>query len=149
MKNGKVVFVSSSFLFLLILIFIGTQWRNMQRRNVDIDLNSGICRERYYFWFIPIKTNSLETEYSILVQPYVIRKEPDWYNDVEVGGLFSYCTSGGDLTAACHDFAVFIKINNYDEEKKEILVRKSLEYLKEKNETSIKDLLNQHDSVSE
>ena len=44
--------------------FIALNWKYMHRYNYDIDLNSGLCRERYYFWIFPIKRKPHETDLS-------------------------------------------------------------------------------------
>ncbi len=133
--------LSVAVLFLL-SIFIGSQWDYLCRQNVDIDLNSGICRYRYYFWIIPTGKKIYETEYSNIVQKYSEKKEihPNWHNDVQVGSAFLYFTTGGELTSACHEFAIALLASDYDELQKERYIRKSLTFLRDKDYKGISKL---------
>jgi hypothetical protein len=131
-------------------IFVPDKAHGFYQSAIDVDLNSGLLRKRYYFWIIPIKHKVLQTDFSRMANEYIeITDKPVWKEDYTgVSILLAKRSSGGRLQYICYKFSYLVEIFDEDgwdgyglreEDRKDYFI-KALGYLRENNIRALEDL---------
>jgi len=132
--------------FILFDIFILGPGTFLYRRNVDIDVNSGQLRNRYYYWVIPVRKETVSTEFSKLVSRHLEKpKDVQWKEDINTVTLgLGMIRRGGYIISNCCGLANAIFVAEYEgtltEEEKVSYLKKAMAAIKEGRHLHIRDM---------
>lgn len=111
--------------------------------HIDVDLNTGVLRQRYYFWVIPLKSEIIQTPFSRMASKYVDTDRPVWKEDYKGVFFLAKGGGGGKRIYFCDKIALIMEhsdtLNISPEEKKDYIL-KALGFLRENNIEALEDL---------
>ena len=122
-------------LILYDIFFLGPG-QGLYRYNMDIDLNSGILRKRFYYWIIPVKDEVVPTNFSRMVNIYLPNsKKPKWKESTQTVTISgAKIKKGGRAISSCRVFIDTLVVaessGNLSEDKKRIYLQTALDLLK-------------------
>jgi hypothetical protein len=110
----KTVIIRSCLVIFIILaglisfdIFVLGPGPGLYRYNMDIDLNSGVLRKRFFYWIVPVKHEIVSTDFSKMISDYIEKSEESiWEKDIQTVTISgAKLRKGGRAIASCNALA--------------------------------------------